>query len=370
MRGKWHLSSETSPAGAFFVGPWQRRLNASPGALSLMAMRASLLLAAAVRGPILTGLMAGGLFLPGAPAARAQAPLPPRAPVTQLEMGFDLSQGVVRLDVDLGSAHAAKLVFDTGNPSSTLDLDAARGFNLPLEAGQKKKMGAEADAPEYYLVKPDRVRLGSETLAGAAFAVAPLSKTLADRYGITCDGTLGYAAFKGRVLQLDYGTRKLRLLDSPPAATATAVPLPIRWLAFQKNAPPLVAVDHLRIGSRTFCAQVDTFFAGSLILFAGKLAGVEPVAARDVPATYYEGAKLSAGRLKEAAALGGAAFSAGEPIYVATKEARTPQTDIAAVLGNAFFHDSVLTLDFQNDRVLITPSHGAPQSDFPLRTDS
>ena len=341
-------------------------LNEGYKRLSVMPMRALFLLPPPIRCPFLASAAAGALLV-GARIAPAQLPVPPRAPVTQVETAFDLSQGVIRLDVDLGASRAAKLVLDTGNPSSALDLDAARSFGLKPEPGQKKKMGAEADAPDYYLLNPGQVRLGLEPLAGVVFAAAPLSKPLADRYGITCDGTLGYGAFKGRVLQIDYGARKLRLLDAAPATTASAASLPIHWRPYQKGAPPLVTVDKLRIGSRPFCAQVDTFFAGSLILFPSKLGGLDPSAARGVPTMYYEQSNLSAARLKEAAALGTATLSAGEILYVAGKAAHTPQTEIAVVLGNAFFHDSVVTFDFQGDRLLITPSHGGTQSDFPLR---
>ena len=316
---------------------------------------------------ILRGLAGALCLLPG--AARAQLPLPPRAPVTQLEMGFDLSQGVIRLDVDLGAPRAARLVLDTGNPSSTIDLDAARGFGLTLDESRKRKMGAGPGAPDYYPLVLDRVRLGSETFKDCVFAAAPLSKTLSDTYGFDCDGTLGYDVFKGRVLQIDFPARKLRLLGSAPAATASAVAIPIVRRPFQKDTPPLITVDGLRIGSRMVPAQVDTFFPGSLILFSSKVAGLETPGARDVPALYFEQAKLPAARLKEPATLGGATYPAGLPVYVAGREARVPQTEIAAVLGNTFFQGAVLTLDFQNDRLLVTPSHATPQSDFPLKTE-
>ena len=305
-------------------------------------------------------------LLPG--AARAQLPLPPRAPVTQMEMGFDLSQGVIRLDVDLGAPQAAKLVLDTGNPSSTIDLDAARGFGLTLDESKKRKMGAGPEAPEYYPLALGHVRLGSETFTDCVFVAAPLSKTITDEYGFECDGTLGYGVIKGRVLQIDYPPRELRLLGSAPAATASAPAAPIVWRPFQKGTPPLVTVDRLRIGSRAVPAQVDTFFTGSLILFSGKLAGLETPGDKGVPETYFEGAKLPAARLRDAVTLGGAAYPGGQPVYVAGNRARNPQTEIAAVLGNTFFQNSVLTLDFQKEQLIITPSHANPQSDFPLRT--
>ena len=170
------------------------------------------------------------------------------------------------------------------------------------------------------------------------------------------------------MLQIDFPARKLRLLGSSPGATASSS-APIVWRPYQPGTPPLVTVDGLRIGGRTVSAQVDTFFAGSLILFSDKVAGLETPGARDVPGVYFEQAKLPAARLKEAVSLGGAEYPAGQPVYMAGKGAHLPQTEIAAVLGNAFFRDSVLTLDFQNDRLIVTPSHSVPQSDIPLKTD-
>ena len=324
---------------------------------------------ASVRRVVVRGAVAGSLLLAAAAAGRAQLPLPPRAPVTLLEIGFDLSQGVIRLDVDLGAPRAAKLVLDTGNPSSTIDLDAARGLGLTLDESKKRKMGTGPGAPEYYPLVLDRVRLGSETFPDCVFVAAPLSKTIAEEYGFDCDGTLGYDVFKGRVLQIDYPARKLRLLGSAPAATASAAAMPIVRRPFQKDTPPLITVDGLRVGGRVVPAQVDTFFAGALILFSSKVAGLDTPGAREVPAVYFEQAKLPAARLREPVTLGGATYPAGQPVYVAGREAHVPQTEIAAVLGNTFFQGSVLTLDFQNDRLLVTPSHAAAQSDFPLRPE-
>ena len=322
---------------------------------------------ASVRRVLVHVAAAGSLLLSCAAVGRAQLPLPPRAPVTLLEIGFDLSQGVIRLDVDLGVSRAAKLVLDTGNPSSTIDLDAARSLGLPFDESKKRKMGAGPGAPEYYLLVPDRLRLGSETFKDCVFVAAPLSKTLSETYGFDCDGTLGYDVFKGRVLQIDYPARKLRLLGSAPAATASAAAIPIVRRPFEKDTPPLICVDGLRLGGRGVPAQVDTFFSGSLILFSSKIAGLETPGAREVPAVYFEQAKLPAARLKEPVTLGGATYPAGLPVYVAGREAHVPQTEIAAVLGNTFFQGSVLTLDFQNDRLLVTPSHATAQSDFPLK---
>ena len=322
---------------------------------------------ASVRRLLPAGLAAAICFLPE--TAPAQMPLPPPAPVTQTELNFDLSQGVIRLDVDLGAPRAARLVLDTGNPSSAIDLDAARGLGLALDESKKRKMGTGPDAPDYYPLSPPRVRLGSETFTDCVFVAAPLSATIADAYGITCDGTLGYGVFKNRVLQIDFPARKLRLLGSSPGATASSS-APIVWRPYQPGTPPLVTVDGLRIGNRTVPAQVDTFFAGALILFSDKVAGLETPGAKDVPGVYFEQAKLPAARLKEAVSLCGAEYPAGQPVYMAGKGAHLPQTEIAAVLGSAFFQDSVLTLDFKNDRLIVVPSHSVPQSDFPLRTDS
>ncbi len=206
------------------------------------------------------------------------------------------------------------------------------------------------------MVRPARARIGPEPLPDLVFAASPLSRTLADTDGITCDGTLGYGVFKGRVVQIDYAAHKLRLLDSFPAVTAAAAPLAIHRLPYQKGGPPtLVTVDRLLIGGRAVVAQVDTFFAGSLVLFPAKVAGVVPTAAKDAPPAAFAGAQLPAARLKETVTLGGISLRPGETLYAARKEARAPETEIAAVLGNAFFHQCVVTLDFQGDRLLVTP---------------
>ena len=301
--------------------------------------------------------------------AQGQAPVPPPAPVVESEVSFDFSQGIIRLDVDLGAPRAARLALDTGNLSSTLDLDAAKALGLAPDPAQKKKMGSAADAPEYFPLVPEHVRLGGTTFTGNhVFAVAPITKALEERYGITCDGTMGVSFFKGRVVQIDYPARKLRVLATSPAATAAAAPVPILWRPLAKGTPPVVTVDRLRLGGRTIAAQVDTFFRGALIVFPGKVSGLDTLPVpTGTAATPYAGAELPAGRLRTAAILGGITRPADGTVYLAGKDARIPQTEVAAILGSAFFQGAILTLDLKENRLFASPSHSRTESNFPLR---
>ena len=155
-------------------------------------------------------------------AAHAQtaAPAPAPAPVTT-EMPFDFSQGVPLLEVDLGGSRPARLVLDTGNDLAALDVDAAKELGLPLLEFDKQTAGSGAKAFTYYRVTPPKFLLGATELAVKRVVVTPVRKAL-QKQGVTCDGTLGYAALKDRVVQIDYPARRLRLLNAADATAAAA----------------------------------------------------------------------------------------------------------------------------------------------------
>lgn len=291
-----------------------------------------------------------------AQTAAAPAASAPSDPPAMVELSFDFSQGVILLDVDYGGTRPAKVVLDTGDADSLLDLDAARAIGLPLDVKDLKAAGSGEGAVTFYQVNPSRARLGAAEFSGAGLIVMPsAAKNLLEDSGIRCEGTLGYDFFKDRVVQIDYPAQKLRLYSAAPRGdargAAIGADLPIQWRQYHEGSPQLITTDQLHIGDRTIPAQIDTCFAHSLILFVTKLPWVEALARSDVDAVRYEQATLQPARVTASIALGNLSFQTNPVAYLARADAHVPDTDIAAVLGNRFFQNAVLTLDFRTGRL-------------------
>ncbi len=293
-------------------------------------------------------LLAAALLPVLSPGATARAA---DAPPAVVEMPFDFAQGVIILDVDYGGTRPAKVVLDTGDADSLLDLEAARAIGLPLDMKDLKAAGSGEGAVTFYQIDPARARLGATDFGAKGLIVMPVAKNLWEDSGIRCEGTLGYEFFKDRVVQIDYPARKLRLLSAAPKGDAGSVDLPIQWRQYHSESPQLITTDQLHVGDHAIPAQIDTCFAQTLILFTTKLPWLDSRPAADVQAVRYEDAALQPATLTVPVALGSRRFPANPVAYLADKDAHIPETDIAAVLGNRFFQDGVLTLDFRSGRL-------------------
>ena len=278
------------------------------------------------------------------------APTPPTASkAVLLDMPFDFSSGVILLDADLGGSHPRKLIFDTGNNVSVLDSVTAK--ELGLSPTPEPTPAAAASRPFKRLVPT--VALGGQSFGSLEMYVAPLSQQVADDYGVHCEGTLGYGFFKDRIVQIDYPKRRFRIIAHAPMVATPGDATMISWRKYWSKSPDLVTVENLAVAGHPVCAQIDTFLAHSAILFFTKLPWLKSEPAPEVAAINYEEAKLGAGRVPGGLSLGEVHTDDATPVYLAGADAHVPETEIAAILGNEFFRQSVLTFDFPGSRLLV-----------------
>ena len=266
-----------------------------------------------------------------------------------LDMPFDFSSGVILLDVNLGGGRSQKLVFDTGNNISALDSAAAKELGFVPAPGPSP--APAASRPSKFVVLT--VVLGGQSLGSLEMYVAPLSQQVADGYGVHCDGTLGYGFFKDRIVQIDYPNRRFRVVAHAPAVTTPEESTTISWRKYWSKSPDLVTVENLAVAGHPVCAQIDTFFAHAAILFFPKLPWLKSEPAPEVAMIKYEEAKLGAVRVQGGLSVCNVRTGDATPIYLAGADAHVPETEIAAILGNEFFRQSVLTLDFPGSRLSV-----------------
>lgn len=295
--------------------------------------------------------------------AQTAAPNPPSGPATTIpstqtiEMPFDFSQGVVMLQVDFGGSRPARLVLDTGNPTTALDTEAAQEIGLPLSDADKQTVGSGANATVYYRIKPPKFLLGATEFSAGHLAVAPVRKSL-QAIGLNCDGLLGYGALKDRVVQIDYPSRRLRFLNAADAKAALArgQSFAISWKKYWSKSPDLVTVDDVQVDGHRLCAQVDTALRFSAVLFSTKLTWLRSEPATGVATVRYEEADLPPARITGGLALGDRRLGSDVTVYIAGADAHVPETDLSVILGTAFFQNTVLTLDFPGSRLMVGAS--------------
>lgn len=272
-----------------------------------------------------------------------------------MEADFDFSQGAILLNVDLSGGQVVKLALDTGDDASVLDQEVAKAMKLPFDKLPDKVFniqpgqGPDISTPQVAISK---VKIGDGEFLNKNFLVLPIAEDL-QKMGVVCQGTLGYRFFQEKVVQIDYPAHKLRVLPATPPPPAGAVVLPMQWKQYLKDGPFLTTTDQLHIGDHSLVAQFDTLFARTLILFTAKLPWLESERIPGLPSVYYEEGVLRPVYPSAPVSLGDHRYEHAPPAYLADKEARQPETDITAVLGNVFFLKAVVTLDYKKDQMIV-----------------
>lgn len=270
-----------------------------------------------------------------------------------MEASFDFAQGVILLDVDLGGGFTTKMVFDTGDEANVLDIDLAQEMKVPFDKMLHVPRGQGPDISVQQL-RINPVHLGDADFPARDFLIFPVAGELKE-LGVTARGTLGYRFFEEKVIQIDYPARKLRVLAAMPSKPEGAVVLPIRWMPYDQSNKTVgvTTINELKLGTHSLTAQYDTLFFGSVILFTSKLPWLETTRLPGLASANYEGGILRAALPTEPFALGEHRLAAPLPAYLADKDARVPDTEINAVLGNVFFQNAVVTLDYKHDQMMV-----------------
>jgi hypothetical protein len=232
------------------------------------------------------------------------------------------------------------LLIDTGHPESMLSVQAADALGL-----------ARTPAPNAAFARAtlSGVTVAQTVLRDHPVLVGDVSSSTA-AVGSPVDGSLGYQAFRDRVVTIDFRNRRLAFPDTLPDGEATA----ITWLKFDDASPELVTFDGLMIDGFPATAQLDTSVSKYVIIFTTKLPDVAIDNAPKDPLYTYRGVTLPPGKVGSVR-LGVTTLRApGVVVYGAGAEAHVPTSAIAAVAGSGLFARRAVTLDFPNSALIVS----------------
>lgn len=145
---------------------------------------------------------------------------PVKAGVT--EVPFRFTDGFICLEARLErGGEPVNFLLDSGAGVSVLDLRTARRLKLKFGRPQNVRgVGSEATA---YELTPVHANAGAVALPAIAMAVdLSMADELCSR---PIDGLIGVDFFAGRVVQIDYVKRCLRIIDAPGAAAQQRLPI-------------------------------------------------------------------------------------------------------------------------------------------------
>jgi hypothetical protein len=257
--------------------------------------------------------------------------------------------GLPCVDVRIGSSAPIRLMIDTGNGHSVLDLAQAKALGLTLvphanRSGQTVLGLFDAKAPS--------VQVGNLALGPITFIAADLSLPLNQGHFPQSAGTLDYVDLKGRVLTLDYPQHTIEIADAAAAAPAGAGTL--SYPTFGHQGPPIVAATGFAVNGQPITVQVDILYTGTLLIYPTSVSrlGLDAAATatetRDFPFTDGGVPMIVSKAAHESFA--GADLMTDAPLYFATPKVHTPDGLFDGTVGNALLTGHRVTFDFKSNR--------------------
>ncbi len=143
------------------------------------------------------------------------------------EIPFEFRDGLIWIKVDVGT-HTFHFVLDSGAGASVVDARAAASLGLRM-GKEMPVLGVDSRTVARYAAGFNGL-LGGIPLTGAMLALDLSGSSRACCRRI--DGLIGADWFRGRVVEIDFRRKCLRLMEEPESAAAEAMPIVDRNGAF------------------------------------------------------------------------------------------------------------------------------------------
>jgi hypothetical protein len=275
------------------------------------------------------------------------------APRFVTEIPFDLCRGLICLHAKVDGTPVT-MILDTGDAHDFISTEFAKshGWGLkPYTGGNGKPIPGVFDAGDH------AIRLG-RLVQPAHFLTAPAADLGTKR---VYDANLVYLFFKDRALQIDYPRRELRvsgvLTGAAPHSGARGR---LQIVNFHKWGPPIVVAGPFTIDGRAVRAQIDTAYTGTMLVYSAYVAPLglhapTSSANREFFPFTDGGVFMFRGRARSEGFADRILDDHAPIVYFAGPGVHQPENPFEATVGNAFFARSVVTMDFHDMTIDVTP---------------
>lgn len=290
---------------------------------------------------LFAGALTAGMMLSAGGAASAGTR------VAMLDCG-----GLAGVTVRLAAGHSVKLLFDSGDAVSILDIKQAKALGLAL--GPYKSRAGQI-VPGVFLAQVRGARLGSVVLPPMKVAVMDLVQ---GGVPAVCDGLLSYVTFKDRAVTLDYVHHSITVSHPGERLTTPGGAGTLTYPTFGRKGPHIVATTGFAVNGQAVTVQVDTLYSGTLLIYPTSVAklGLNTQAAsaqrRRFPFT-DGGVDMIQGEAQQEA-FAGRSLMTKAPLYFATPQVHVPDGMFDGTVGAQLFAGHRVTFDFHANRFWIT----------------
>jgi predicted aspartyl protease len=270
------------------------------------------------------------------------------------EIPFDFYRNEIVLQVKVNGKGPFNVMLDTGTDPSVVNLNTARELGLKLQAQNRPASGGGTDANLIYQTKLPLVEVGPLTVKNVETVALDLSK-MSERFGKQLHGVLGHSLLNGRIVQIDYPHRMLRIYSRSPFAKddhSNTVNRTVLSFRYDDN----VLVDDVFVNGKKLTANLDTGSDDTFKLTPAAVAylGLEEEFNRGRTSTGvgFNGASENREGKVNNVTIGGISVAAPAVSFFGKGTGRDKKP-WGINIGNAFLKDYVVTIDYRSKLLIL-----------------
>jgi len=256
--------------------------------------------------------------------------------------------GLPCVEVTVAGGTHLKMLVDTGNPNSLLDLAKATELGIEL----KPLLGPDGKPyPRLSTGTIKGVTLGGVDLGDMEVLVANLQPGIQKGKHPEGDGSLSYTAFDGRVLKMDYKAQRISVsevlkADIPCPGSCGTLSTP----TFGKEGPPILATTGFQLNGKPVTMQIDTLYGGTMLIYPTSVEKLGLTAEQQSPKTrlfaYTDGGVDMIEGIAKTEGFDTDVLKKDAPLYFATPKVHLPDGLFDGTVGHELFTGRTVTMDF------------------------
>lgn len=272
-----------------------------------------------------------------------------------LEVPFDFYKNEIILQVQVNGKGPFNMMLDTGTDPSVVDLTTAKELGLKLQPLGTRASGGGTEANLIYQTRLPFVAVGPLTVKNVETIALDLSK-MSERLGKPLHGVLGHSLLNGRIVQLDYPHRMLRLYSRSPFAKAADQSNTLSRTVLPFRYDDNVLVDDVFVNGKKVTANLDTGSDSGFKLTPAAVAylGLEAEfdRARASTSVGFNGMSENREGKVNNVTIGGISVAAPAVEFFGKGTGRDKKP-WAINIGNAFLKDYIVTIDYRSKLLIL-----------------
>jgi predicted aspartyl protease len=267
-----------------------------------------------------------------------------------VEVPFEFTHNEIIVQVKVNGHGPFNMLLDTGTDPSAIDFATAKKLGLKLSSAGGPVSGGGTDKNVAYETRLPLIETGDLSVKNVVALALDLSK-VAERLGKPLQGVLGHSLLNGRIVQIDYANRVVRFYSHSPFtkadSTSKRTVLPFHY---DDN----VLIDDVFVNGKKVVGNLDTGSSGNFSLTPAAVTylGLEEEVSRAQVSTSVGFNNLSQNREGKVSNVTIGKISVDGPTVVFFgKGTGRDKKPWGVNIGNEFFKDFVLTIDYRNKLV-------------------